>query len=43
MSTLGDSMSAFKDGTGTLSDLLETLQAQQVESMTDLGITVTTP
>lgn len=43
MTTLGDSMSAFKDGTGTLSDLLETLQAQQVESMTDLGITVTEP
>ncbi|MCM0640501.1 ABC transporter substrate-binding protein [Cellulomonas wangsupingiae] len=43
MTTLGDSMSAFKDGTGTLTDLLETLQAQQIESMEDLGITVTTP
>ncbi|TFV82563.1 extracellular solute-binding protein [Microbacterium sp. dk485] len=43
MTVLGDSMSAFKDGSGTLSDLLATLEAQQIESMKALGISVTEP
>ncbi|MBO3103895.1 ABC transporter substrate-binding protein [Cellulomonas fengjieae] len=43
MTLLGDSMAAFKDGTGTLSDLLAALQAQQVESMEAKGISVTEP
>ena len=41
MNQMGDLMSEFKDGTGTLTDLLSSLQTQQVDSMKALGLTVT--